>query len=76
MFKLEVFMNEHYPSCALRRERQDSKARYEVSSEGVRILIVFAGIEANKEDLRMADYDASQTSLVQVFNMHAAEARD
>jgi hypothetical protein len=32
LFKLEVFMTENYPTYLL-RERQDSKARYEVSSE-------------------------------------------
>jgi ATP-binding cassette subfamily A (ABC1) protein 3 len=73
MFKLEAFMSEHYPTYVL-RERQDSKARYEVNSEGVRISNIFASIEANKEDLRLADYGVSQTSLEQVFNMHAAEA--
>jgi hypothetical protein len=49
MFKLEVLMKEKYPTCVL-RERQDSKARYEFSSEGVRISDIFASIDANKED--------------------------
>jgi hypothetical protein len=56
------------------RERQDTKARYEVSSQGVRISGIFGKIEKNKEVLNLADYGVSQTSLEQVFNMHAAEA--
>jgi hypothetical protein len=45
-----------------------------VSSDGVRIASIFGSIEASKDDLRLADYGVSQTSLEQVFNMHAAEA--
>jgi hypothetical protein len=45
-----------------------------VGSTGVRISSIFARIEANKEFLMLADYGVSQTSLEQVFNMHAAEA--
>merc|ERR1712187_87863 len=70
---LAVFLDEYYPDHLL-RERQDSKVRYEVSSLGVRITRIFAAIEANKGRLRLADYGVSQTSLEQVFNMHAAEA--
>lgn len=73
MRKLENFVMEKYPSSVL-RERQDSKVRYEVTSDGVRISSLFATIEENKEDLMLADYGVSQTSLEQVFNMHAAEA--
>ena len=62
-----------YPTCIL-RERQDMKARFEISSENVSIAQIFAFIENNKEYLRLADYGISQTSLEQVFNMHAAEA--
>ena len=56
------------------RERQDTKVRYEVNSEGVKISSIFASLEANKERLLLDDYGVSQTSLEQVFNMHAAEA--
>merc|ERR1712187_678846 len=70
---LAVFLDEYYPDHLL-RERQDSKVRYEISSGGIRISRIFAAIEANKERLRLADYGVSQTSLEQVFNMHAAEA--
>ncbi|CAB9505681.1 Retinal-specific ATP-binding cassette transporter [Seminavis robusta] len=62
-----------YPTCIL-RERQDMKARFEISSADVSIAQIFAFIEENKENLRLADYGISQTSLEQVFNMHAAEA--
>jgi ATP-binding cassette, subfamily A (ABC1), member 3 len=73
MLKLEKFFEENFTACSL-RERLDNKARYEVGSQGTRISSIFAKIEANKEDLRCADYGVSQTSLEQVFNMHAAEA--
>jgi len=67
------FMNTTYPDNIL-RERQDTKTRYEVSSKGVRIGEIFAAIEDNKERLMVYEYGVSQTSLEQVFNMHAAEA--
>lgn len=67
------FVNTTYPDNVL-RERQDSKTRYEVSSKDVRIGDIFAAIESNKDRLMVAEYGVSQTSLEQVFNMHAAEA--
>jgi len=70
---LYEFINATYPENAL-RERQDSKVRYEVSSKDVRIGDIFAAIEENKLRLHVAEYGVSQTSLEQVFNMHAAEA--
>merc|ERR1719343_417725 len=70
---LVEFINTTYPDNFL-RERQDSKTRYEVSSKNVRIGDIFAAIEENKERLMVAEYGVSQTSLEQVFNMHAAEA--
>jgi ATP-binding cassette subfamily A (ABC1) protein 3 len=73
MRALASFMTDTYPDHVL-RERQDSKARYEVTSQGVKISSLFSNVEANKERLRLADYGVSQTSLEQVFNMHAAEA--
>jgi len=68
------FMNEKYPGSHVLRERQDSKVRYEVSSEAIRISSIFASIEESRGVLWLADYGVSQTSLEQVFNMHAAEA--
>lgn len=77
MRKLEMFISMKFPIHVL-RERQDNKARYEVDcesdSEPVKISSIFASIEEYKEKLRLADYSVSQTSLEQVFNMHAAEA--
>lgn len=70
---LYEFINTTYPSNVL-RERQDSKTRYEVSSTGVRIGDIFAAIEENKARLMVGEYGVSQTSLEQVFNIHAAEA--
>jgi len=73
MREVGEFMKMHYPSHVL-RERQDTKVRYELSSEDLRISSIFASIEKAKEELRLSDYGVSQTSLEQVFNMHAAEA--
>jgi len=74
MRNLETFVTETFSDQAILRERQDTKARYEVPSEGIKIASIFASIEENKEKLMLADYGVSQTSLEQVFNMHAAEA--
>jgi hypothetical protein len=73
MANLAAFIQDKYPDSIV-RERQDNKARYEVSSQNVRISSIFAAIESNKEELMLSDYGVSQTSLEQVFNMHAAEA--
>jgi ATP-binding cassette, subfamily A (ABC1), member 3 len=73
MRSLNDFVAESYPN-SLVRERQDQKARYEVSSQGVKIANIFASIEGNKDRLLVAEYGVSQTSLEQVFNMHAAVA--
>jgi len=73
MLKLDTFVSDTFPIYVL-RERQDTKARYEVSGNGVRISNIFASIEQHKEELRLTDYSVSQTSLEQVFNMHAEEA--
>lgn len=62
-----------YPSAVV-RERQENKIRLEVSSEGLKISSLFSLIEENKEAMKVADYGISQTSLEQVFNMHAEEA--
>jgi ABC-type multidrug transport system ATPase subunit len=73
MAALDAFFSEHFESFVL-RERQDVKARYEVGAAGVRISSIFGKIEENKGRLKLSDYGVSQTSLEQVFNMHAAEA--
>ena len=73
MRRLQGFVAEAYPNSVL-RERQDQKTRYEVSNQGVRIANIFADIEKHKNRLLIAEYGVSQTSLEQVFNMHAAEA--
>jgi hypothetical protein len=73
MRNLGSFVEKYYPSSVV-RERQGNKARYEVSSQNVRISNIFAAIETNKDALMLADYGVSQTSLEQVFNMHALEA--
>ena len=73
MRQLHRFMSQMFPKNVL-RERQETKSRYEVDSDGMKISSIFANIEENKEKLRLSDYCVSQTSLEQVFNMHAAEA--
>jgi len=67
------FLEERFPNPVL-RERQDTKVRYELSSDGVKLSQVFSSIEENKQVLHLADYGVSQTSLEQVFNHHAEEA--
>mmetsp|Transcript_10049 Transcript_10049/g.22007 ORF Transcript_10049/g.22007 Transcript_10049/m.22007 type:complete len:1232 (-) Transcript_10049:333-4028(-) len=73
MRRVDHFMQQTYPNSTL-RERQDTKARYEVSSVNLRISHIFASVESNKEYLGLADYGVSQTSLEQIFNYHAAQA--
>jgi ATP-binding cassette, subfamily A (ABC1), member 3 len=73
MRQLDRFMSQTFPKNVL-RERQETKARYEVDNDGMKISSIFACIEDNKDHLRLSDYAVSQTSLEQVFNMHAAEA--
>merc|ERR1712003_160527 len=73
MTNLARAVTQKFPNSIL-RERQDTKVRYEISAEGVRISDIFAEIEEKKESLHLSDYGVSQTSLEQVFNMHAAEA--
>jgi hypothetical protein len=66
-------MKTAYPGATL-RERQDSKVRYEIPAAGNRIANIFSSMEEMKCRLRIAEYGVSQTTLEQVFNMHAAEA--
>ena len=73
MQNVDKFFHDSFKVFIL-RERQDNKARYEVGSSGVKISSIFGKIEENKDSLQLADYGVSQTSLEQVFNMHAAEA--
>ncbi len=71
--KVQDHLESTYSECVL-RERQDTKVRYEVGSNGLKIASLFSDIENSKTELSVADYGISQTSLEQVFNMHAAEA--
>ena len=74
MRSLQTFITEHYPENTL-RERQDTKARYEVNSkEELHIGSIFGAIEQNKDRLKVAEYGVSQTSLEQIFNQFAAQA--
>jgi ATP-binding cassette, subfamily A (ABC1), member 3 len=73
MRRLEAFIDQTFPKNIL-RERQDLKARYELDCEGSKISNIFSSIEQHRDELHLEDYSVSQTSLEQVFNMHAAEA--
>jgi ABC-type multidrug transport system ATPase subunit len=73
MKKVDDYMKEWYPDCIV-RERQETKIRYEIGIEGAKISAIFANMETNKEDLQLADYGVSGTSLEHVFNTFAAEA--
>jgi hypothetical protein len=73
MRRLQDFIAENYQDHVL-RERQDTKARYEVNSKDLHIGSIFASIEENKDRLMVAEYGVSQTSLEQIFNMFAAKA--
>jgi ATP-binding cassette, subfamily A (ABC1), member 3 len=70
---MEKFIQANYATHVL-RERQTTKVRYEVGSQGVKISRIFSLIEAHKGELMLEDYGVSQTSLEQVFNHHAEEA--
>lgn len=72
-FELEKFVSQEFAGYVL-REQQAAKSRFEIGSEGVRISKVFRLIEINLQRLYIEDYSVSQTSLEQVFNLHAAEA--
>jgi len=67
------FFEEKYPGSIL-RERQDTKLRFEVSSDDTKISELFRTFRDEKDVLWLSDYGISQTSLEQVFIMHASEA--
>jgi hypothetical protein len=67
------FLEEKFPDIIL-REREDTRMRFEVPSVGRKISSLFQDIEENKEILFVSEYGISQTTLEQVFNMHAAVA--
>ncbi len=70
---LQTFLEEKYPNIVL-RERQDTRMRFEVPSKNTKISALFEVVEENKDELHVSEYGISQTTLEQVFNMHAAEA--
>jgi len=73
MKRLTTFFAEKYKTSVI-REVQDTRIRFEVPSAGIKVGSLFSSIEENKEDLNLQDYGISQTTLEQVFNMHAAVA--
>ena len=70
---LQLFLEKMYPNIIL-RERQDTRMRFEVPSKDSKISALFEVVEENKDTLYVSEYGISQTTLEQVFNMHAAEA--
>ena len=46
--------------------------RFKVPSESNKISSLFASVKSNEVNLHLQDYGISQTTLEQVFNMHAA----
>jgi hypothetical protein len=71
--KVLSFFEENHVGAIL-RERQDTRLRFEIPSEGLQISALFGAIEKGKELLNLSDYGISQTTLEQVFNMFAATA--
>jgi len=72
---LSQFLEDKFADIIL-REREDTRMRFEVPSEGRKISTLFGDIEDNKERLFVSEYGISQTTLEQVFNMHAAAAEE
>lgn len=70
---LQSFFARMYPNIIL-RERQDTRMRFEVPATDSKISSLFEVVEENKSALHISEYGISQTTLEQVFNMHAAEA--
>ena len=61
---LKLFLKKKYPDSVL-REREDTRMRFEVPSEGIKISSLFKTIEENKDRLFVAEYGISQTTLEQ-----------
>ena len=75
MRNMHNFVSQAYPGAVL-REWQDLKARYEIDSRGLSIANIFGTMENNKSNLMLENYGASQSTLEDVFNTHAAEAEN
>lgn len=71
--KLIAFFQSNYENFKI-REQQGTRIRIEVPFNGIKISDLFSSIEDEKESLSIDDYGISQTTLEQVFNMHAAAA--
>lgn len=67
------FFEVTYPNKFFLRERQDRSVRIELGSEKLKFSSLFATVEENKTILRLEYFGISQTSLEQVFNIHAKE---
>jgi ATP-binding cassette, subfamily A (ABC1), member 3 len=71
--KLIAFFESNYEDFEI-REQQGTRIRIEVPFNGIKISDLFSSIENEKDLLSIDDYGISQTTLEQVFNMHAAAA--
>jgi len=73
MRRLHSFVEETFNSAVL-RERQGMMSRFVVGSENTSIAHIFRAIEENKERLQVTEYSVGQSTLEDVFNIHAKEA--
>eukprot|EP00624_Nannochloropsis_granulata_P007885 evm.model.NODE_9938_length_23979_cov_25.075108.3 len=75
------FVGQHYPDAVL-RERQATKARFEIPSKDTttgaprQLSEMFGLIEEHKVRLYIEDYSVSQTSLEQIFNFFAGQQEE
>jgi len=75
------FVGQHYPDAVL-RERQATKARFEIPSKDTttgaprQLSEMFGLIEEHKVPLFIENYSVSQTSLEQIFNFFAGQQEE
>jgi uncharacterized oligopeptide transporter (OPT) family protein len=73
VYRIERFIESTFENAAL-RDRQDTLCSFEITNKNVKVASIFEKLERNKKKLMIQHYSVSQTSLEQVFNMHAAAA--
>jgi ATP-binding cassette, subfamily A (ABC1), member 3 len=73
VYRMERFVESAFAGASL-RDRQDKLCSFEINTKIVKVASLFEQLERNKKDLMIEHYSVSQTSLEQVFNMHAAAA--
>jgi ATP-binding cassette, subfamily A (ABC1), member 3 len=73
VYRIERFIESTFENAVL-RDRQDTLCSFEITNKNVKVASIFEKLERNKKKLMIQHYSVSQTSLEQVFNMHAAAA--